>query len=155
MPTSAPSSRRAAGFTLVEMMVVLVIVGLAGATVLLTLPTGSRGVRDEADRLALQLARARDEAVLGNREVEAVVDADGIAFRIRRGGEWQPLADGPLRTLPLADGTHAEFARGRERARFGFDPTGLATATAVTLVRDGARAEIRVDGAGEIVVDAR
>src|SRR5690606_30071026 len=72
-----------AGFTLVELMLVLAIMGLAAATVMLTLPDSQRGARDEADRLAARLAAVRDLAVIEGRGTAAVISASGYGFERR------------------------------------------------------------------------
>ena len=52
------------GFTLVEVLVVMVLVGITLALIGLNLmPDDGRTVRNEAQRLALLLEQARDEAV--------------------------------------------------------------------------------------------
>src|SRR3546814_6836215 len=51
------------GFTLVELMVVLVIVGLMGAAVVLTAPDDSRTLVREADTFAARLVHAGEEAI--------------------------------------------------------------------------------------------
>ena len=98
MPTSATgSNRRAAGFSLVELLVVVAMLGLLGGAVLLTLPPDAARAADQADRLAAHLARAREEAVLANRAVAVRVDAGGYRFEQRREGRWQALDEGDLR----------------------------------------------------------
>lgn len=65
--------RRLAGFTLLELMVVLsviVILSMAVAPLLKVLPAYAR-VQDRAQRLSTQLQQARSEAVRGNRIVYA------------------------------------------------------------------------------------
>src|SRR3546814_1140364 len=58
------------GFTLVELMVVLVIVGLMGAAVVLTAPDDSRTLVREADTFPARLVHAGEEAILTPRVVQ-------------------------------------------------------------------------------------
>ena len=145
---------REAGFTLVELMVVLVIIGLLGAAVVMTAPDGRGEVRREAEAFAVRLQRAREEARLTNRLVEVQVDAQGYAFRTLRRGEWQDLAEGPFEAHRWDDGVTATLAAldGREGVRF--DPTGAAEPAEVTVSRADQRRRVAVDETGEVRIDA-
>jgi general secretion pathway protein H len=145
-PTSATGSRSArAGLTLVELMIVLVILGLAGAAVVMTLPDSTPSLDREAEVFAARLVRAREEAILTNRTVEVSADAEGYAFRIRRPGERQPLEEPPFEPVQWA-----ERARVQAEALFVFDPTGGADPADLALSRDDERALVSVDSAGEV-----
>lgn len=85
-------ARRAeAGFTLVELMVVLAIMGLAAAAAVLTLPDGGGAARQEADRLAARMAAARDLGVIEGFGTAAIISPSGYSFERRVRGEWQNL----------------------------------------------------------------
>src|SRR3546814_10894834 len=79
------------GFTLVELMVVLVIVGLMGAAVVLTAPDDSRTLVREADTFAARPVHAGEEAILTARVVQVTVDAHGYAFARHSFGQWQEI----------------------------------------------------------------
>ncbi|CAD5109760.1 type II secretion system minor pseudopilin GspH [Zestomonas carbonaria] len=89
--------RRAEGFTLVELLVVLVIIGsLAGLAVLGSgLASPARALQGEAERLAGLIGVLVDEAVLDNREYGLRLSPDG--YQVLRyeesSGEWQPMSD--------------------------------------------------------------
>ena len=82
------------GFTLVELLVVLVVVGVMIG--LATLAVGDRSgeeVEREAERLAALLRLARDEAVLTARPLGLRVEPDRYLFLALEGEDrWRPLA---------------------------------------------------------------
>lgn len=152
-PTSATGADpRRAGFTLTEVMVALVIVGLAATAVVMAIPDGRLTLAQEGERFAARLRRAQEEAVLTNRPVEVAFDRAGYRFRARQGAAWAPLQDGPFK--PIAWEPATQLSVSGDTARVAFDPTGLATPIAVTLTRQSATAVITVDPAGNVRVDA-
>jgi general secretion pathway protein H len=146
------SAARAAGFTLVELMVVLVILGLAGVAVVLTAPGEGRTLAREADALAARMVRAQEEAILTTRAVQVTVDAAGYAFARQDFGDWQPLDDGPFKPVAWRDGTSLA-GDPEKQVSFRFDPTGGTRGGEVRLHRDGQAVRVAVDASGEVVVD--
>lgn len=159
MPISATGNSIAtpageAGFTLVELMVVMVIVGLMTAAVIVTIPGGRGRLSDDAVALAARLVAARDLAIIGGHDVAARFDADGYDFVERRGGGWVAPAGKALAARRWRDGTSGEAAIDGDTTLI-FDGTGLATPAVVTLRADGEQAQVGIDAAGGVRVAGR
>ena len=75
--------RRASGFTLLEILLVVTIIGILASVVVLgaTDVGGQRAVRAEAERLALAVELARDEARLRNEVWGLLVDGGTYRFQ--------------------------------------------------------------------------
>jgi len=96
------------GFTLIEVLVVALIIGVVLAFVSLSInPTGPADRLDtEAERLNALLQTAADDAILYGREIGLDITQGGYRF-LRLGDDgWQPLnvPDTPLRARELGDG---------------------------------------------------
>lgn len=141
------------GFTLIELMVVVTIIGLAAAVVVWTMPDPRGRVADEAARFALRARAAHDAAIVEARPVSLWVTAGGYGFDRRAAGQWVAAAEKPLRVERWRDGTRAAIGDASGRLRVVFDPTGLADRPAqVTLSRSGARAVIDMAADGTVRV---
>lgn len=133
--------RREAGFTLVELVVAIAIIGIASAAIMLAMPGPADAVAREAARVAAHAVAARDLAIITGQAVELVPAPGGWATRT---AAPVPGAAG----LRLADGLRlASEPAGPIR----FDPTGLATPAQLTLAGPGGhRARVTIDAAGQI-----
>lgn len=150
-PTSATGRAeraRRAGFTLVEMMVTVAILGLAASAVVLAAPDPTPRLPVEAERLAARLVRAREEAILTNRPVAVDIGAEGYGFRVRSEDGWTPLTAAPFERVAWEEGTRVE-----PTGAVLFDPVGLAEPAQLSLSRDRARATVSVDLSGEVRLD--
>ncbi|MBU9323305.1 GspH/FimT family pseudopilin [Burkholderia gladioli] len=86
--------RRMRGFTLLEMLVVLVIAGILVSAATLTMHRNPRtDLREEAQRVALLLESAGDEAQVRARPIAWQPTDNGFRFDVRGEDGWRPLRD--------------------------------------------------------------
>lgn len=155
MPTSHPPidwRRGEAGFTLVELMVVVTLMGLLAAAVVVNLPDPRGRLLDTGERFAARVAAARDRAVIEGRPTGLYVTASGYGFERWVEGGWQPLEDGPFAAANWPSGTMAT-AGGQPGARIAFDALGLPDQpTDVVLSRDDEAVTVALDASGDVAV---
>lgn len=161
MPTSATGNSegfrsvwRSAehGFTLVELMIVLAIMGLVAAGVVIAMPDPRGRLSGEAERFAARAVAARDLAILQGRPIAVRVTARGYAFDRRQGGAWAAIPDSEFRSQPWSSGTAALVGQGGT-IRTAFDATGQPNAPAtVTLARDGEQVRVAIAADGGVRV---
>jgi len=129
------------GFTLIELMVVIVIIGLVASLAVLSMPEAGGGVAAEAERFAARAKATRDIAIVEARPAAIRIDGSGYQTVRRVRGEWQA-------------GERIDWQRGTE-ARGGetrFDATGLARPATLTLTRGGRQASVEIRGDGTVHV---
>ena len=171
---AAPTALRA-GFTLIEILVVLAIVALiTGAAVLsLGLISSQSGLRRDAERLQARLLAARERAELENRDFGVRLQSAGYQFLVFDPGtaRWLPSDDrvlgevrwsSPLVVQLEVDGRRVLLQDAEQREDgtragdavpdFGVDPSGEFTAFSLRLAADGAgpRYTLAPDEAGDL-----
>ncbi|WP_421785483.1 pilus assembly FimT family protein [Hyphobacterium sp.] len=139
MTRSLASNR---GYSLVEIMVVLTLIGLMTGVAFLTLRPDSDPARSAAEQLLLDLSQAETLAVTRGEFIGIRVRSDGYDFLAYTRGAWVPLTGRRnLSGRALAEGISLRvqgqaIAGGTDLPDYWFDPTGA---------NDRARLEIRTD----------
>jgi general secretion pathway protein H len=95
---SASPVRRSAGFTLLELMVVLVLIGIIFTFAMLSLGGDDIGelMEQEMHRMTTLLELASDEAVLRGEELAVLFSEDGYEFLVLNEDRWQSTAEDRL-----------------------------------------------------------
>ncbi len=149
---------RARGFTLIEMLVVLMIMGLfVGLVTTITRPDDRAVLRLEAERLAQLLDLAAAEAQLTGKTIAWTGDASGYRFwRADDVAGWIEIRDNDLlRARPLPPGMsifafRVENMNPQGPMRLEFTPPGSALAFAVGLALGNERYTVAGNPVGEI-----
>ena len=149
MPISATGAREQ-GVTLIEMMVVLLLVGLASSMVLLNLPSGGARLADEAEHLAARIQHAQQEAVLTNRPVEIILAANDSSFRVQRRGRWVPLVAGPFKPRPWGEGLSVALTGGAGRRAVRFDSSGSTDPATIRMTASGRSIDLIINRQGRV-----
>lgn len=134
------------GFTLVEMIVVVTILGLLAGAVVLAIPDANGGLRGEAERFAARAKAAQEAALINARAMSLRVDGAGYAMARSEGGTWREVA-----RFDWEAGTRPDFGSGAA-GRTVFDATGIAEPLEVRLRRGGEVVQILIGSDGEIDV---
>lgn len=95
------------GFTLLELMLVMAILGMLTVAVSLALPESSQQrLESDARRLKAQIGLAAEQAIYRNRDHGLWLGDAGYRFYRREKARWRPVdADSRLATQALNDGT--------------------------------------------------
>ncbi len=163
-----PNRARPQGFTLLEIMIVIVIIGVSLALAIPSLRSDeSETLRQESARVMALLESARDDAVFGGRAVAVRLRA-GQLETLRRDPHavnptWQPVSTTSSTPRPLAANILGELQIGGARAEdkpdqqttpVVFLPAGIAAPFELTLSLATHRRTIRGDALGNISVKA-
>lgn len=159
-PNLRARPRAARGFTLLELLVVLIIAALLmGVVAFNAMPGERQALQNEAQRIALLLQLARDEAIVRNRPIAFEADNSRYRFLIREENQWQLLGEDDL--LREREFTRAPIAlsivpavsadNGPLRIVFGREPVDRPFL--LTLALGDSSVAIRADGVGHFTVE--
>jgi len=154
---------RQAGFTMVEILAALAIMGMMASVVVMTLPGDDRAFRNEVKQLAARLEMAAEESIVTGRSLGFAISNDGYSFQQISNGAWAEIEQN--RVFGRHDWSGATFVdfdrstffpREEEETEdseaktvtplMSFDPTGLAAQFSIRLERGESRYVLRGEG---------
>ena len=142
-----------AGFTLVELMVVLLIIGLMASVVIFSFPSGDSALQEDAQRFAARTAALRDNAILQSRPMAVQVTPSGYSFLERRKGSWSVIEDKPFVSTNWSSGVRAKTGKDGPMM-ISFESTGLPSDQAELVLQDEAQSRrILIAPMGDVKLD--
>ena len=145
--------RAARGFTLIEMLVVIVLAGIVVAMVTISAaPNPHRELRQQAEQLSQLFIAAQDEAFLTGRPVLWEVDEQGFRFSIRKDESWEVPANELLRSRPWSVPITRVTVEGDRSPRLLFTREVMSTPVKLILQRDATAVIVQADVLGRFVV---
>jgi general secretion pathway protein H len=101
---------RSRGFTLLEVLVVVIIIGVVISFAVLSINSDDKTLEEEARRLQALIGLAGQEAILQSKELALQFDEDGYEFLAFDGEKWQPVTDDQiLRPRKLPDTVAVDY----------------------------------------------
>jgi general secretion pathway protein H len=156
----ASAACRHAGFTLLELLVVLVIAGLLlGMVALNAMPGERQALQNDAQRIALLLQLARDEAIVRNRPIAFEAGPQRYRFLEREDSKWQPITEDELlrerefKRAPLALSISPSVAAQSDPLRVVFGREPVDRPFVLTMSTANASVAIHADGIGHFTVE--
>ena len=161
MPVAKPIVHRSFGFTLLEVLVVVVVLAVLVSLVTVRIaPDARRSLRAEATRLAAVLGHAHDEAIATGAAFAWHPDANGYRF-VRRDPDrvWRAVdGDAALRARTFTTGIQLAAVETPEHTTNAtpaivISPNGASGPFRITLMLEEHRMRVTSDGRGRPVVE--
>ena len=136
-----PSQSKQAGFTLVEVLMSMLIIGLMTGIVVLNIPAGEDPWESQARQLASKFEIASQSAMIANQTIGFHLNKDGYKIARFVAGEWVDIESGEFNSeIPLSIELEQSGAKIDLKAAdksdvpvIRYDATGLATPFELTI----------------------
>jgi general secretion pathway protein H len=158
-------SRSGGGFSLIELLVVIVILGVVAVAATLAIggAGGERQVERDAERLAALVGYACEQAEIAGRAIGVSLDRRGYRFSVADHVDWKRSTDGELRPRKWSVPADADLTRDGQRVAIGDAapekpqlvcfPSGELTAFRLDLGLAGSTTRYRIEGRPDGRVD--
>lgn len=113
LPISPPrpgSGFESKGFTLIEVLVVVLIISVVFTLVVITIPDNKANILEtEAERLVTLLTLAKQESIIQARELAIEFSNESYSFLIFQDQKWEAIDDDMFRTRELPEDVYHEL----------------------------------------------
>ncbi len=98
------------GFSLIEIMIVVLIIGISASMAVLYIDTADERLKSEAKRLLAITQLLRDDAIITGHSLALLVGTDHYSFsRLTMDDKWQPFNNKPFKKIELEDDINLRF----------------------------------------------
>lgn len=118
-------SIRENGFSLIELMIVVLIIGISTSMAVIYIDTSDDRLKSEAKRLFAMVQLARDDAIFKGESLGLVIKPDEYSFSRLEDGKWIQIIEKPYRVFELSsDLKLRSLSKNNQADLIYFLPTG-------------------------------
>jgi len=153
------------GFTLIEIMIVIVIVSILVGAVSLTFPRSTDDLlKEDADRFSELISLFEDEAILESRDLAVAINDSGYSFLSKDDKTWSVFSEEPFKPRKLSGKVTSELYlegvsikledKGKTKPQIVIYSSGEMTPFVYSFgYKNGSQVSIAVDAGGTIKKD--
>ena len=148
-------SHHEAGFTLVEILAILIIIGLMSAVVILSIPRPDSPLEKQAQLITGHLNQLAQNSIISGRVGAVGISKAGYALYNYEDQDWHEITSGEwdasYRVRFKRENKNLELPK-ETTPTILFQPTGLSTAFEISLTDGGAQYIISAQGDGHVAL---